>query len=149
MKKMCKEDWRAMLQTVQKATAFEILKIEEIGKIFNPPGTGPGWGTREMEERIIYDVPDLSEYDIDNITERLKEGITCHHCDQKAEWKCTNRSCYYDGRGNPQGIQVCDHTSPGKDHHEYEMSINSSHNFVRIDSGHFEFDDEHGYIHGT
>lgn len=149
MKKTCKEDWRSKLQTVQKATSFELLKAKDRGMIFNPNPRGPGYGTREMERRVLYDVPDFSQFDVTTISDRLKEGITCYHCDQKAEWKCTNHYCYYDGRGNPQGIQVCDDTTPGTDHLNYELGINPSHNFVRLDSGHFEFDEEQGYIPGN
>lgn len=134
---MCNNHWK------------DILKEDSVNKIMpQRPDAGPG--TRGVAKRPSQwantrdGVEDPIEWDDLTTAQktRFRKGIICHHCDALAEWKCTNSTCFYDGTGNPQGIQVCG--LKGKDHHAYEMRINSSHNFVPIEQF-GEPDPEKGY----
>lgn len=113
-------------------------------KIIDEVVPEPGAGTRERA-RISQEAEDARQghgtIQWDDLTiaqkTRFKEGIKCHHCDNKALWKCTNPEhgidCFYDSRGNGQGIQVCEGQGPlTVDHLKYEKSVNSGHRWKSL-----------------
>tara|TARA_R100000656_G_scaffold94008_2_gene68039 strand:+ start:215 stop:628 length:414 start_codon:yes stop_codon:yes gene_type:complete len=119
-------------------------------KIFpSPLERQPGYGSRQMERVAQGQAVDLTQFDVTTISDKLKEGITCHYCENLAVYKCMNPSrgwdCVYDGKGNPQGILVCDHTSPGPDHYKEENGRNGGHWWTRLDSGNVPWDEDSGH----
>ena len=117
----------------------KILKFDLVPEVDTPKP-----GTRDMHRKVRGQQDARQGHNVitwDKLTteqkQRFKEGVKCHHCDNKALWKCINPTlginCFYDQRGNGQGIQVCEGQGPEKvDHLAYENRINGGHRFKSL-----------------